>query len=128
MSERDPFDLDGLAVPRELVEAQLKPAAKQKPAKRSKRAETGFVKLPLAWIRRLQLPKNRGTYPLAEFLHYQNWRRPGEPITVSNVALEGFGLSMSRWQKYRALEELGSLGLIYIDRVGQHSPIVQLSL
>jgi hypothetical protein len=95
----DVFDkIESLAPPPELL------AGNQRPAKR-KRFTADFVKLPMVWVKRLEAAKLTTTYRLAIFLQYRNWRRPGEPITVSNVAVNEWGVE--RRSKYLALTRIG---------------------
>jgi hypothetical protein len=99
--ERDTFDDLAIPVTKLDVMAML--------GRSKKKERTTFVALPMTRVKRLENAKLAVTYRLAIFLHYRNWKQPGEPVTVSNVALRGFGSSMSRWQKDRALCELESL-------------------
>jgi hypothetical protein len=79
VSRHDQFDLGSLAVPREVVEGRLRPAEELENKKpRRLRSEAAFIKIPLAWVKRLMVPKLAATYTMAVFLQYRNWKRPGE--------------------------------------------------
>jgi hypothetical protein len=83
-----------------------------------------FVKFPLDWIARLGTAKRISTYRVALHLLYQDWRTNGKPITLSNVALRA--ARVSAWEKWRALAELETGGLIEVERRPQKSPIVKI--
>ena len=87
------------------------------------RIKGAFAQFPLSWEHRIGVPKHAATYPLAVFLIYEGWRHPGEPITVSNQAVEKFGVN--RKQKPDALQELSDLGLIQVSQSGRAAPRVQ---
>jgi hypothetical protein len=108
-------DLSYLSIPVTKIDTRTRGEAKTKEA---------FAKFPLSWARRIGVPKHAATYPLAVFLVYQNWRHRGEPITVSNLAVEKFGIN--RKQKPDALRELADLGLIRVSQSGKAAPRVQI--
>jgi hypothetical protein len=91
-----------------------------------KRFVTDFVKLPMTWIKGLKNAKLAATWRLAAFLLYRAWRRSDEWIVVSNMTTADWGIT--RRQKCAALQELESLGLVQVERSGNHSPIVKLMM
>jgi hypothetical protein len=90
-----------------------------KQSSRQKKSTAPFVKRPLTWVEGLQKAKHAATHAVADFVLYEWWRK-GEPVTVSNVALP----AMTRWQKARAISELGALGLVKVERRGKQAPRV----
>ena len=84
-----------------------------------------FVKVPLDWVDRLEAAKRISTYRVALYLLRQHFRTAGRPITLSNVAMRGTGVSA--WEKWRALAELEDAGLIGVERRPKKSPIVKLT-
>ena len=82
-------DLSYLSIPVTKIDTRTRGEAKTKEA---------FAKFPLSWARRIGVPKHAATYPLAVFLVYQNWRHRGEPITVSNLAVESSALTANKNQ------------------------------
>jgi hypothetical protein len=108
----DPFDLENL-----VVEPAPKPAPKPRKPARPK-----FAMVPLSLIPILA-GSGEAAILLAIYLLHQDWKTKGEAITLSNVALEGSGLT--RLQKYRALRRLGKLGLVVVERRGKASPRVE---
>jgi hypothetical protein len=111
----DKFNMDYLSIPVEKLDTGNRPK-KVKPE--------AFIKMPRAWITRLQEAKRASSHRLAYFLQYHNWKRPGEPIVVSNVKVADWGLD--RHEKRKAILELESLGLIETEQTGKQSPIVKL--
>jgi hypothetical protein len=55
-------------------------------------------------------------------LVYEAWVNKGKPFALSNVKLAGYGLS--RYEKYRALEEMKTAGLITVEQKQGCAPIV----
>jgi hypothetical protein len=88
---------------------------------RKPKRPTAFVTLSMVWIKRLAAIKHVATYQL-------NWKQPGAPITVSNVALRDWGITCRREQKREGLRELEKLGLIRVECKGKASPTVKLLL
>jgi len=116
MKEEDPFDMDNLR-----INAKALCAEPDVRAKRRKHAEP-FVQVPLSLMERLS-GRRGAVYAVAIYLH-QNWKNPGELITLSNVTLEAWGVS--REEKRKALPELEALGLISVERRGNRAPRVKL--
>ena len=118
--EENPYDLAKLRID------MPSPPTGQKsdvPARRRKRTEP-FIQIPLSLMERLASVTAIATLRVAIYLHYQNWKTAGEPITVSNVALGAWGVS--RFRKCEALAELETLGLIAVERRGKRAPRVKL--
>jgi hypothetical protein len=102
---------------------QAEKAIKERPAvvpgKIQKRRQQ-FVKVHWTWVERLMTARHAATLKVALFVLHQNWRGGGKPFTLSNSAVE----NISRWQKWRALQELEQLGLIVIERRKRKTPRV----
>jgi len=90
-----------------------------------KRAQEGFVKFPLSWRKRLDGARHIATIWLALFVLYKSTWEPDEPVTVSNVAMEGWG-HISRESKRQGLKELETLGLVSVEQSGKQSPRVKI--
>jgi hypothetical protein len=86
-----------------------------------RRSKEGFVMFPLNWRERLGRVDHVSAMWLALFITYQSWRNPGKPVTVSNVAMEGWG-HISREEKRQGLRELEACGLVSIEQVGRQAP------
>jgi hypothetical protein len=103
--------------PEDLAQLQkAEGAPKRAPAER-------FVKLPFSWLARLE-QAHATTYRVAVHLLYQEWRRKGQPVRLANTPLVG----VSRQSKWRALNELESLGLITVLRRPRKAPLVVVHL
>jgi hypothetical protein len=98
------------------VEMVGKQVPNQLPRPRKKSAP--FVKVPLTWVEELAKAKLAATHVVAYYVLYEWWRKPGEPVTASNVAFP----SLTRMQKSRAVSELESLGLVRVKHQGRKSP------
>jgi hypothetical protein len=87
---------------------------------RIKRKRQHFIQVPWDWVERLATARYIATYRVALHILYRHWKDRGLPFTLSNgaMAIEG----VSRWQKWRALQELEQLGLITIERNKRKSP------
>lgn len=113
----DPFDLDNLRLPPEPVSERRAVV----PKKIQKQLQH-FVKVPGVWVERLKEARNIATYRIALHVLYQNWKGNGAPFTLSNAAALSAGVS--RWCKYKALQELERLGLIVVEWRPRRSPQV----
>jgi hypothetical protein len=78
--------------------------------------------VPLIWMEQLASVTHVSMYRLALHLLYQHWKTGDGPIKLSNVSLAKVGVS--RREKWRALAELESLGLIRVERRPRRSPLV----
>jgi hypothetical protein len=88
------------------------------PSTRSK-----FIKFPLEWAFQLARAKADGsTYRVALYLLQETWRSGCNRVKLANGTLKAQGVS--RWAKYRALDELGRLGLVSTEREDRRSPLV----
>ena len=86
-----------------------------------------FIKFPLEWAIQLASAKADGsTYRIALYLLQEKWRSGRARVKLANGVLEQQGVN--RWAKYRALNELGRLGLISTERRGRRSPFVKVKL
>lgn len=79
-----------------------------------------FVKVPWIWMERLAKTSSANTYRVAWHLLYEHWRHHGRPFLLPNgmLAIEG----VSRFAKWRALDELEQLGLISVGKRSKRSP------
>jgi hypothetical protein len=84
-----------------------------------------FVMVPWMWIERLNGASGQ-TYRLAHVLLYLHWKGKGGPIKLPNGMLEMDGVS--RYSKWRALNDLERRGLITVERRARRSPFVRLRL
>jgi hypothetical protein len=112
--DQDPFDLEQL---------RIDPERMAKPAK-PKKWRRQFVRVPWAWVERLQKARRISTYRLALVLVYEHWRSGSRPVALSNVFAHTEGLP--RRSKWRAIAELESLGLIRVKRHRGRAPRVVL--
>ena len=112
-----PSDMDEYTLTDEQVRERLAGV----PRKIQKRRKH-FIKVPWTWAERLVKAHYIATYRVALHLLYQHWKEHGETFTVANgmLAIEG----VSRWQKWRALQELEQLGLIRVQRRPRKSPLI----
>jgi len=117
--EENPLDLNKLRIDMPTPPTDQKPGAK---ARQRKHAEA-FIMIPVSLMERLA-SATAATVRVAIYLHYQNWKNEGEPMTVSNEALKAWGVS--RWRKSEALAELEALGLVTVERRGHRAPCVRL--
>lgn len=88
-----------------------------------RRRRQQFVKVPWTWIERLTAAHHIATYRVALFVLHRSWKAGGKPFTLSNGAVDG----VSRWQKWRALQELEQLGLITVERRERKSPRIAIT-
>jgi hypothetical protein len=116
MTNKDPFD--GIA----LTDEQAKEFATV-PHKIQKRRQH-FVKVPWTWVERLAEARYTATYRVALHLLYESWKQKGGPVKLPNGMLAKDGVS--RWQKWRALDDLKNLGLINVERRTRKSPLIPL--
>ena len=92
------------------------------PTKIRKRREH-FVTVPWAWVERLANASGK-TWLMAAWLLYRHWKDKGAPIKLANGMLRIDGIS--RRTKWRALNELESLGLIAVERRDSRSPVIRV--
>jgi len=116
--EENPLDLKKLR-----IDMPTSPTGSGVRGRRQKRAEP-FILIPVSLMERLASVASIATIRVAIYLHYQNWKNEGEPITVSNAALKVWGVS--RFRKCEALAELEAIRLIAVERRGKQSPRVRL--
>jgi hypothetical protein len=97
------------------------------PAKVRKRREQ-FVQVPMWWYERLTgNPTATGSIILvAIYLAPLQWKHYGKPFKLPNGMLKYDGIS--RYTKWRALNELERLGLITVERRRRRSPIIHVQL
>jgi hypothetical protein len=114
----DDFDLETFLLPDSEVKLT------RTPAKILKRREH-FIRLPFGWMERLSGASGQ-TYALALHLLYLHWKGHGAPVKLANGMLKIDGIS--RWSKYRALEDLERRGLITVARCLRKSPIIYLAM
>jgi hypothetical protein len=92
------------------------------PAKLQRR-KRHFISVPMTWFERLAGASGQ-TYRIALSLLYLSWRARGEPIQLTNGPLRVDGVS--RYSKWRALDELERRGLIAIERRRRRAPVIRL--
>jgi hypothetical protein len=64
------------------------------------------------------------TWKLAACVLFLDWKGGGEPVTLSNVVLNEWGLPQGR-TKRKALAELEALGLVSVERRAKRSPLLK---
>ena len=115
--DKDPFDLANLELSDEVRVLGSVAAVRRR---------RHFIKVPNSWMEELQKARHIGTYRVALHLLYRHWKKAGEVAPLSNVALAEVGVT--RWEKWRALEELERLGLVEVRRRPRQAPLVKLIL
>lgn len=90
--------------------------------RRRAKQRRAFVMRPLEWSHRLARATCGATNAVADCVLYLSWKSKGEPVTLSNVALENWRVSPR--EKSRAIAELEELGLITVERRRRRSPLV----
>jgi hypothetical protein len=118
----DPFDIDALRAPPDLVALQKKVEPPATPTRKAKQAGR-FVMLPFE-----ALPIfNALTGPQALVwvrLHYLAWFNKSRTVLLPNSALTDWGVT--RKQKYAALRKLEQLGVVTVERRTRKSPRITL--
>ena len=112
------LDLKSLELPPELV-AKGKKASATKPKKRRQH----FVRVPWMWMEKLIGCRGQ-TLRVAFVVLYLDWKAKGRPVKLANKLPQMVGVS--RRAKWRALNDLESIGLISVERRAKKSPIVQV--
>jgi hypothetical protein len=84
----------------------------------------GFTAFPNTWEYKLRGTTSRAIYAVAIYILRRDWETNGEPVKVTNVAMNERGIDRRR--KWEALTELEELGLIRVQRRPDRSPIVTL--
>jgi len=120
MAKDDPFDLEKFRLHPEDVKAY----AGKTTASHGRRRQHQFTIIPHNWSDQLKTARYISTFKIAHHLLYQHWKAGGRPITLTNVALTGAGVS--RRSKWHALNELERLKLIKVERRPRKSPLVTL--
>ena len=120
MSPDDPYaDVKRCRLPDGMIILERRVATPQKLQRRRRH----FISVPMAWFERLAGASGQ-TYRIALCLLYLDWRARGGPIQLANGLLQVDGVS--RYSKWRALDELERRGLIVIERRPRRSPIIKL--
>jgi hypothetical protein len=120
----DPFDLDNLRLTPEAAAAMGRAAAAKPARAQPKRQRQQFVMVPWWWVERLKGARYTATFLVAHHVLLQHWKTGGRPVPVSNMALKPLGVS--RWAKWRALQELKRLGLVNIQTRHRRVPLITL--
>ena len=89
---------------------------------RPRRRSREFVMMSREQSDRLDKAVNFGTERVFRHLLFLDWRAPGKPLQVGNIALAKKGID--RRVKWRALRELETLGLIVVKWPSKRSPVV----
>lgn len=114
------FDIADLKLKPEQLK-NLKPVKKGKRPNRQ-RQKKEFVMLTRARLELLTRATQLSSWRVFCRLVLIDWKRPGQPIRLGNLALEEEGVG--RKEKRGALAELEALGLINVERRGKKSPLV----
>jgi hypothetical protein len=117
MSKDDPFDLTGLEVTADLIANQRKVGTGPKPKR--PRLDGQFIRVPFEAVK-LFSPQGRVVLQLL----YLVWWHRSRTVVLANKKLTEWGVS--RYQKYRALENLERAGLMSVERRVAKSPRVTL--
>jgi hypothetical protein len=80
--------------------------------------------VPWPWIRRLKDARLPATHMVGYLILYHAWKTGSQSVRVTTVALRP--LKVSRWAKWRALQELERLGLIRVQRAGGRAPLATI--
>ena len=107
----------------ELHQEVLRAMASKQVKKPTTRSKSKFIIFPEEWRDQLAHIKAGGaTYRVALYLLHEVWRSGSNRVKLANVSLEAHGVS--RWGKHRALNRLGSVGLISTEHAFGKSPVV----
>jgi hypothetical protein len=117
MSKDDPFNLESLTTAADLIARQRKIGMGPKPKR--PRLDGQFILVPFEAV---QLFSPRGRVVLQ--LLYLAWWHRSRTVVLANRKLGEWGVS--RYQKYRALENLERAGLISVERRVAKNPRVTL--
>ena len=112
----DPFDLENLKLPEDMVGVRVTP---RKIAIRRKQ----FVQVPWGLVETL-LGASSCTWYVAMYLAHLHWKSGNVTVKLANGMLQEDGVS--RASKWRALAELERRGLVTIERKNGKSPVVTL--
>lgn len=93
------------------------------PARGRGRGGDYFVKVPLAWVQKLDGAPGQ-TYRLALHILFLHFRERGAAIILANRTIEREGIP--RQSKRRALRDLERRGLVEVDWRPKKSPIVRV--
>ena len=116
----DASDLSDFVLPSGEVIRQRRVAPRSRKIRRRH-----FIKVPCAWVERLQAARYVVTYRLALHLLYESWRRSSRTLSLSNRALGREGVTL-RGKKWRALRELEQFHLVTIERRPRRAPLVTI--
>jgi hypothetical protein len=119
-----PDDMKDLLLTEEERKALMK-ASKGATRRKSRAPKTRFkfTIFPDEWEYQLaRVQAEGGVYRVALYLLRETWRAGSNRVKLANEVLKARGVS--RWQKYHALDVLGSLGLISTERGSRKSPVV----
>jgi hypothetical protein len=91
------------------------------PEKIRKRREH-FIRVPWTWVEKLAPSRSANTYRVALYLLYMHWKNKEAPFKLANgmLAIDG----VTRFSKWRALQELEQAGLIRIEKRPRKSPVI----
>jgi hypothetical protein len=79
-----------------------------------------FIMVPWVWVDRLARTSSANTYRVALHLLYHHWKSNRQPFPLPNGLLAMKGVT--RFAKWRALDELERLGLISVEKRPRRSP------
>jgi hypothetical protein len=93
-------------------------------SKRRARRRNQFVMVPLPWVDKLAGARCTATAKLALHLLYRAFKERRQTVKVANGLLASMGIT--RRQKWRALLELETMGLIKVTHYARKSPSITL--
>jgi hypothetical protein len=105
-----------------LAPASVSMAAEQIRSARRHRQREQFIRVPMAWAGRLSGARYTATLKVALHLLDRAFRTRRSTVLLANAGLVG----VTRWQKWRAIEELETMGLIKVEHRPRRSPEITL--
>jgi hypothetical protein len=116
MVMHDDFDIDQIRA--------KTPAGERLGSKRRPRRKDQFVMVPLEWMHRLCSARRTATWTVAIHLLFRAFKERRQVVRLANGVLAAKGVTPG--QKWRALRELGALGLVEVERRPRKSPNITL--
>jgi hypothetical protein len=114
------FDLDKFRIGGTLTSGVL---ANSKLRQRRRYREQ-FVRVPVEWMHRLNSARLIATWKVALHLLDQSFKEHRHTVRLANGVMVMKGVT--RWQKWRALKELETFGLINIENRPRKTPEITL--
>jgi hypothetical protein len=120
MTNNDPFDLNNLK-----LDPEIWPERQAVTPRKIERRREHFVMVPWTWVEALSGASGQ-SWHLAMHLLYLHWKGKDAPIKLANGMLRVDGIT--RWSKWRALDDLERRGLITVERRPNRSPLIRALL